>query len=125
MTSYSACFTKLKCLPTETLVTQKFSKLWYMKLWLHTLFCNTEVVSRYPTKSCGGCGFICHIRCGKCQRCNSEFPESRKRLADGPPRRSATSVLAQLQKKVDVVITFSMRMLKHCCSVSRTYLQCH
>ena len=59
-----------------------------------------EQISVMPTKKCQHCGHLSHKRCGSCEDCHEKFPESKKRVATGPPRKSATDLLSQLIKKV-------------------------
>ena len=53
-----------------------------------------------PTRTCPQCGHICHTRCKKCLGCGQVFPPTKKRMATGPPRKYATDLLSQLQRKV-------------------------
>ena len=64
----------------------------------------TEQHSSMPTKKCADCGHLCHVRFKKCPGCGQVFSPSKKRIASGAPRKYATDLLSQLQKKVYIII---------------------
>ena len=75
-----------------------------------------------PTRMCAQCGHICHTRCKKCPGCGQLFPPSKKRVASGPPRKYATDLLSQLQRKVCILLlstvhTYIYRIVGILCEV--------